>query len=115
MGRAVAQQADLTLVTSDNPRGENPAAIIEMILPGVRDAGRRRLERLGDWNGTPAYFVQPDRATAIAEAIGVAKPGDVVLIAGKGHENYQIVGAARLPFDDCQVAADALAARAGGR
>jgi UDP-N-acetylmuramoyl-L-alanyl-D-glutamate--2,6-diaminopimelate ligase len=113
MGRAVAQQADLTIVTSDNPRTENPQAIIDMILPGVQEAGRRRIETTAQWNGAAAYLVEPDRAKAIAMAVAAARPGDVVLIAGKGHEDYQVIGAERIHFDDREVAAAALARRAG--
>jgi UDP-N-acetylmuramoyl-L-alanyl-D-glutamate--2,6-diaminopimelate ligase len=113
MGRAVAQTADLAIVTSDNPRTENPLAIIEQILPGVRETGRPRIDvaQLATWNGAPAHLVEPDRAKAIALAIGAARSGDVVLLAGKGHEDYQILGAERRHFDDCEVAAAALAER----
>jgi UDP-N-acetylmuramoyl-L-alanyl-D-glutamate--2,6-diaminopimelate ligase len=115
MGRAVAQQADLTLVTSDNPRTEEPLSIIEMILPGVQEVGRRRVSPadLAHWDGSPVYAVEPDRAAAIDLAVSLAKPGDVVLIAGKGHENYQIIGAERHHFDDRETAAAALARRFG--
>ncbi|NLH50823.1 MAG: UDP-N-acetylmuramoyl-L-alanyl-D-glutamate--2,6-diaminopimelate ligase [Myxococcales bacterium] len=113
MGAAVAQQADLTLVTSDNPRTETPQAIIEQILPGVERMGRRRIEpsEVAGWNNGPVYAVEPDRAKAIQLVVRAARPGDVVLIAGKGHEDYQIIGSARIHFDDREVAAAALAAR----
>lgn len=115
MGKAVAQQADLALITSDNPRSENPQSIIDMIIPGVEKIGRRLL-RAGEsphWEQGPAYAVEPDRAKAIAWAIELAQPGDVVLLAGKGHENYQIIGSQRIHFDDTEVAAAALAHRFG--
>jgi UDP-N-acetylmuramoyl-L-alanyl-D-glutamate--2,6-diaminopimelate ligase len=94
MGRAAAADSDLVVITSDNPRTEEPGAIIADILPGV---------------GERACRVEPDRAAAIRLALGVASAGDVVLIAGKGHEPYQEIEGRRLPFDDRAVAADALA------
>jgi len=115
MGKAVAQQADLTLITSDNPRSEDPQAIIDMIVPGVEKVGRRFLKS-GEsprWEEGPAYAIEPDRAKAIAWAIDLAEAGDVVLLAGKGHEHYQIFGSQRIHFDDTEMAAAALARRFG--
>lgn len=114
MGRAVAERADLVLVTSDNPRLEDPQAIIEMILPGVDESGLPRVapEQLAG-NETPAYAVEPDRARAIELAVRAAQPGDIVLLAGKGHEDYQIIGRERIHFDDREEAAQALARRFG--
>ena len=95
---AVAQKnADQILVTSDNPRSENPAAIISQILLGLTHSESVR--------------VQTDRALAIAEAVTSAQPNDVVLLAGKGHENYQEVGGVKHPFDDQHHAQLALDAR----
>jgi murE/murF fusion protein len=95
MGAAAAAGADLVLVTSDNPRTEDAQAIIDQILPGV-----------------PApFFVHLDRRVAIAAAVFEAVPGDIVLIAGKGHENYQIFGTEKVHFDDREEAAAAAAAR----
>ncbi len=102
MGRVAARLADSIVVTSDNPRGEDPRAIIDQVLEGI-PAGRRA-----------ETLAIVDRREAIARAIGDSRPGDLVLIAGKGHETYQIVGAERRPFDDRLVAAEALASRAGG-
>ncbi|PYS96111.1 MAG: UDP-N-acetylmuramoyl-L-alanyl-D-glutamate--2,6-diaminopimelate ligase [Acidobacteria bacterium] len=110
MGRAAAEASDVVLVTSDNPRGEDPRAIIEEILPGVRQA------LTGDSGGEPdagRYLVIPDRKEAIRRALGLARPGDCVVIAGKGHETYQILGTRTIPFDDREVAREVL--RAGGR
>ncbi|MGZ4133212.1 MAG: UDP-N-acetylmuramoyl-L-alanyl-D-glutamate--2,6-diaminopimelate ligase [Actinomycetota bacterium] len=98
MGRVATSEADLTVITSDNPRSEDPFAIIEEMLPGAREGG-------GD------FVVEPDRRAAIAEAVGTARAGDVVVIAGKGHETYQEVGGEVLPFDDRAVAREALAGR----
>ena len=90
MGKA-ALSADHAVVTSDNPRTEDPAAIIEDILPGMV-------------GGEGRFEVEADRARAIECAIKLADPGDAVLIAGKGHEDYQIVGTEKLHFDDVEVA-----------
>ena len=96
MGAVAEKHADAIMVTSDNPRGEEPAAIIEAIVAGMR---------------TPPY-VAPDRADAIRTAIANAYPADVVLLAGKGHEDYQEIKGQRLPFSDTEEAAKALEARA---
>jgi UDP-N-acetylmuramoyl-L-alanyl-D-glutamate--2,6-diaminopimelate ligase len=97
MGRAAAEDADLVIVTTDNPRSEDPLIIIDEIVSGIPD-------------GTSS-IVEPDRATAIGCAIDVAEPGDVVVVAGKGHETTQEVDGAFLPFDDREVARAALARR----
>jgi UDP-N-acetylmuramoyl-L-alanyl-D-glutamate--2,6-diaminopimelate ligase len=114
MGRAAAEGADLVVVTSDNPRTEDPAAIIAEIVPGVASVpGMSPLEPSTFGEATRGYVVKVDRGEAIALALGAARPGDTVLIAGKGHEDYQVVGAERRPFDDRRVAASCL--RALGR
>ena len=95
MGQA-ALAGDFAVVTSDNPRTEDPLAIIEDILGGMTAADESQ------------YAVVPDRRAAIAKAIEVAEPGDAILIAGKGHEDYQLVGDAVLSFDDVKVAAEEL-------
>jgi UDP-N-acetylmuramoyl-L-alanyl-D-glutamate--2,6-diaminopimelate ligase len=94
MGRIASELADLAIVTSDNPRSESPLAIIDEILGGV----------VGD------HEVEPDRAAAIARAIERARDGDVVVIAGKGHEQGQETAGRVAPFDDREVARDALRA-----
>ena len=98
MGEAAARVSDLVVLTSDNPRTENPAAILKEIEPGVRVAGMTRLGKLTA--GAHGYVVEADRRTAIRLAIAAARPGDLVLIAGKGHEDYQIIGTEKRPFDD---------------
>lgn len=98
MGRIATELADLTIVTSDNPRSEEPEAIIAAIIAGAV-AGR--------------YVVEPDRRAAIARALEEAEPGDLVLIAGKGHESYQIFADRTIDFDDRKVARE-LAAEIGG-
>jgi UDP-N-acetylmuramoyl-L-alanyl-D-glutamate--2,6-diaminopimelate ligase len=100
MGAAAAAASDLAIVTSDNPRDEDPLAIIEEILAGV-PGGREN----------PRVVVEPDRRVAIRRALDAAEPGDVVIIAGKGHETYQEVAGRRLSFDDAVEARDALSTR----
>lgn len=92
MGKVAAELADTVVVTSDNPRSEDPAAIVEAVVAGTRQATRP--------GGAPQVVVEPDRARAIDQAVGGGRPGDIVLVAGKGHETVQIVGDAVLPFDD---------------
>ncbi|MEZ4390054.1 MAG: UDP-N-acetylmuramoyl-L-alanyl-D-glutamate--2,6-diaminopimelate ligase [Polyangiales bacterium] len=107
MGEAVARGADIAVLTTDNPRGEAPAAIAEDAAVGLRRAMR-------ETSGEPArgeFAVLLDREEAIRGAIGLAAAGDVVLIAGKGHEAYQEVRGVRRPFDDRAVAAVALELR----
>lgn len=94
MGKA-ALAADFAVVTSDNPRTESPDAIIEDIVAGMQECGER-------------FSVEPDRKRAIEHALSLAHPGDSVLIAGKGHEDYQIIGTTKHPFDDRAVARQAL-------
>jgi UDP-N-acetylmuramoyl-L-alanyl-D-glutamate--2,6-diaminopimelate ligase len=99
MGGVGARWADAIVLTSDNPRGEDPNVIIEQVRSGIDAGGESGVEVL----------VEPDRRRAIALAVGLARAGDVVVIAGKGHETTQVVGGQVLPFDDRQVAKEALA------
>ncbi|MBP7559493.1 MAG: UDP-N-acetylmuramoyl-L-alanyl-D-glutamate--2,6-diaminopimelate ligase [Armatimonadetes bacterium] len=99
MGAAVAEGADVAYVTSDNPRSEDPEAILDMIAPGLAGAACTRIA---------------DRRAAIFEAIAEARPDDVVVIAGKGHETYQEARGQRVHFDDREVAREALDACRGG-
>jgi len=106
MGEIVARLCDLSVVTSDNPRSEDPLAIIEQILPGARQANGveysgRDLEAGFEKKG---FVVEPDRRRAIELGIKASRRDDAVLIAGKGHETYQILGNATIDFDDCQEA-----------
>jgi UDP-N-acetylmuramoyl-L-alanyl-D-glutamate--2,6-diaminopimelate ligase len=98
MGRVVAAGADYAVVTNDNPRSEAPEKIATAIEAGLRERGGK-------------YEVELERATAIERAVLTAEPGDVVLIAGKGHEDYQIIGSDRRHFDDREQARAALAKR----
>ncbi|MDJ0781683.1 MAG: UDP-N-acetylmuramoyl-L-alanyl-D-glutamate--2,6-diaminopimelate ligase [Desulfosarcinaceae bacterium] len=102
MGEIAARRSDVVLVTSDNPRSEDPSAIIAQIIPGVTKTLDQRLAAAElDGEASPTgYLVEVDRRRAIELAIRGAHPGEAVLIAGKGHETYQIVGDAILDFDD---------------
>jgi UDP-N-acetylmuramoyl-L-alanyl-D-glutamate--2,6-diaminopimelate ligase len=106
MGRAAADGSELVVVTSDNPRTEDPLAVIGEILPGLQAIPRLDAARARE--GGRGYVVEPDRRAAIALAVAAARPGDAVLVAGKGHEDYQIVGAERRPFSDREEARRAL-------
>ncbi len=94
MGKLAEERADRVVLTSDNPRSENPAAILEEIAAGLKEPLRA--------------FTIVDRRQAIAFAINEALPGDAILIAGKGHEDYQLIGKESFPFDDKKVAAEFL-------
>lgn len=89
MGKIAEELSDIVILTSDNPRKEDPVSIIGDILEGIRDKGK--------------VIVEPDREKAIHKATQIAKPGDIILIAGKGHETYQIVGDRKVHFDDMQM------------
>ena len=96
MGEAAGRGADLVIATSDNPRTEDPDAILRDVEPGLRLSGLRKLSTAGE----RGYCIVPDRREAIRLAVASARPGDAVLIAGKGHEDYQVVGSEKRPFDD---------------
>jgi UDP-N-acetylmuramoyl-L-alanyl-D-glutamate--2,6-diaminopimelate ligase len=103
MGAAAARLADVAVFTSDNPRSEDPMGILDDMLHGVLGVPHGERARL---------IIEPDRAAAIDLAVAMAGKGDVVLVAGKGHETGQYVGGAVLPFDDAEVTASALARHA---
>jgi len=98
MGRVAAELSDVIVVTSDNPRTEDPNEIIKEVLLGVRGIGME-MSRV---------VVEPDRHKAIVDAVRAAEPGDIVLLAGKGHEKEQIFADGAVPFDDVAEAARAL-------
>ena len=100
MGRAAVEYSDVVILTSDNPRTEDPMAILHEVEIGVRDALARRKH--------VQYQLVPDRREAIGAAIREARRGDMVLIAGKGHEDYQIIGTKKFHFDDREVAREAI-------
>jgi UDP-N-acetylmuramoyl-L-alanyl-D-glutamate--2,6-diaminopimelate ligase len=97
MGRIATELADRTIVTSDNPRGEDPKAIVDEVLLGAHKGAD--------------VIVELDRRAAIRRAVAGARAGDVVVVAGKGHETYQLIGARSERFDDREEARGALAAR----
>jgi UDP-N-acetylmuramoyl-L-alanyl-D-glutamate--2,6-diaminopimelate ligase len=116
MGEAAARLSDIVVLTSDNPRTEDPGGILAEVEAGVEKTGATRFEVSGPGSQivepktrdsrpeTPRYCVEADRRQAIRAALRLADAGDVVLIAGKGHEDYQILGTKRVPFDDREVA-----------
>jgi UDP-N-acetylmuramoyl-L-alanyl-D-glutamate--2,6-diaminopimelate ligase len=113
MGAVAARLSDLVIVTSDNPRSENPDRIIEEIERGIVMPADRLPGRAGTPRST-AHLAIADRKSAIERAVHEARPGDLVLIAGKGHEKYQVIGDRVMPFDDVDVARGALERRRDG-
>ena len=111
MGRVARELSDTAYLTSDNPRDEDPAAIIADVIAGVDRSPRGSPH--GDRGVGPGFVVEPERHVAIRRALDSAGPGDVVVIAGKGHETYQEIAGKRVPFDDANEARRALAARFG--
>jgi UDP-N-acetylmuramoyl-L-alanyl-D-glutamate--2,6-diaminopimelate ligase len=95
MGEIAAKMSDFVFATSDNPRTEDPLDILNEIEPGLQ-------------RGTAPYAIVPDRREAIASAVSMAKRGDAVVIAGKGHEDYQIIGTRVIAFDDRKLARELL-------
>ena len=100
MGEIAGRLADTAILTSDNPRTEDPLRIIAEVEAGLLQCGLGRTDEGSAALGTIGYLVEPDRRTAIATALRVAAAGDIVVIAGKGHEDYQLVAGRRLDFDD---------------
>ncbi|OGP71834.1 MAG: UDP-N-acetylmuramoyl-L-alanyl-D-glutamate--2,6-diaminopimelate ligase [Deltaproteobacteria bacterium RBG_13_60_28] len=108
MGQAAAAASHLVVLTSDNPRSEDPLSIIQEIEVGLKAINIPRLTAAATRRGSSGYLVVPDRREAIRLAVKLAQPGDAVLVAGKGHENYQIWGSERRHFDDREEVAEAL-------
>lgn len=100
MGRAAVASSDIVVLTSDNPRTEDPMAILREVEIGVQEALQQRSQ--------VEYRLVPDRKEAIGVAVRLARKGDIVLIAGKGHEDYQIIGTRKIHFDDREVAREAI-------
>lgn len=110
MGNAATTWSDLSILTSDNPRTEDPLSIISQIEAGICKSSVKKFlpEEINNNAAEKGYVVIPDRKKAIETAVSLAGASDIVLIAGKGHENYQIIGIESLPFDDRHVAKEAL-------
>ncbi len=102
MGKVAATYSDLSILTSDNPRTEDPLSIMNEVEMGLQSLSLLEWHRdkIESWRSKKGYLKVPDRREAIQMAIRLAKPSDTVLIAGKGHEDYQIIGKQRFPFDD---------------
>jgi UDP-N-acetylmuramoyl-L-alanyl-D-glutamate--2,6-diaminopimelate ligase len=115
MGEIAGRLSDIVVLTSDNPRTEEPSAIIDEVEAGVTKTGLKKLGVAARRASTDqeeisrGYFVEADRRTAIGVAIAMAAAGDLLLIAGKGHEDYQILGTEKIHFDDREVAREAAA------
>lgn len=118
MGEIAARLGDLVVLTSDNPRSEEPLRILQEVEAGIQRTGMEKFS-ISDFGfsisnpkskipNLKLYFVEPDRRSAIRLAILLARPGDIVLLAGKGHEDYQILGPRRIHFDDREVAREEL-------
>jgi len=90
MGKVAGKLSDIVILTSDNPRTENPDDIISDIADGLREE-------------TNMYITDPDRRSAIIRAVSIAKRGDIIVVAGKGHETYQITASGRKHFDDREI------------
>lgn len=99
MGATAVRYADLAILTSDNPRTENPLAILEQVRAGALQAGGRELTEF-QASSDKGFVLAPERREAIEMGARLARPGDLLLVAGKGHENYQILGDRTVPFDD---------------
>jgi UDP-N-acetylmuramoyl-L-alanyl-D-glutamate--2,6-diaminopimelate ligase len=110
MGEIAARYSDLAVITSDNPRTEDPHAILDEIRGGVLPLGLKEYgaDELAQGFAEKGFVTVESRREAIRLAIGTAKAGDIVLLAGKGHEDYQIIGTEKHHFDDCEEAAEAL-------
>jgi UDP-N-acetylmuramoyl-L-alanyl-D-glutamate--2,6-diaminopimelate ligase len=102
MGEAAGRYSDLAILTSDNPRTEDPSAILSEVEMGFQSLHLRRWDpdEIKLWRSGKGYLKVSDRREAIRMAIRLAQPSDTVLIAGKGHEDYQIIGKKKFPFDD---------------
>lgn len=110
MGKIATSKSDMTIITSDNPRTEDPMAIIEQIEAGIDPSTARkyRIQELTDIDRTKGYTIIPDRREAIRTAVRLVKSGDILLIAGKGHEDYQIMGNKKYHFSDKEEVMEAL-------
>ena len=113
MGEIAARLSDIVILTSDNPRSEDPEGILQEIEAGMKKIGISKLEaRAAAVNRVHGYGVEADRRKAISLALSWAQPGDLVVIAGKGHEDYQILGKQKIHFDDREVAREVLSCQA---
>jgi UDP-N-acetylmuramoyl-L-alanyl-D-glutamate--2,6-diaminopimelate ligase len=111
MGKIAAQMSDLAIVTSDNPRTEDALTILAQVREGITPLGIREYTRdqLTEGFSEKGFVVQENRHAAIRLAVRLARRGDIVLLAGKGHEDYQIIGRTKHHFDDREEAAQAFA------
>jgi UDP-N-acetylmuramoyl-L-alanyl-D-glutamate--2,6-diaminopimelate ligase len=110
MGEIAGRFCDLTIITSDNPRTEDPMGIISRIIEGIKQTFSKEytLPELANGVQERGYVIEPDRRKAIKLSITSTGPGDIILIAGKGHETYQLIGGETFHFDDREEAREAL-------
>jgi len=109
MGRVAARYSDVVVITSDNPRSEDPVGIMKEVEAGVREGLALKKDPV-------QMMTIVDRQEAIEQALNLARPGDAVVLAGKGHEEYQIIGDRTIPFNDQRIASDWIQRRrSGGR
>jgi UDP-N-acetylmuramoyl-L-alanyl-D-glutamate--2,6-diaminopimelate ligase len=114
MGEIAARLSDIVILTSDNPRTEDPLSIVREIEAGVLSSGKIKIAgsksdaRVSEFDVENGYCMEVDRRAAIRMALRSARPGDLILIAGKGHEDYQILGHEKIHFDDREVAREEL-------
>ena len=115
MGEIAARNSDRVVLTSDNPRTEDPIQILAEVEEGIQRTGTRKFQisnyksQIGGQE--KGYWVEPDRRASIRLALSLASAGDLILIAGKGHEDYQILGKRRVHFDDREVVREELTRR----
>ena len=109
MGEVAARYSDLVVLTSDNPRTEDPLAILEEVRPGIERHHSREVSLAEGKTGSRGFVVLPDRRQAIRYAVSIIAEGDILLVAGKGHEDYQIIGTQKHHFDDGEELRQALA------
>jgi UDP-N-acetylmuramoyl-L-alanyl-D-glutamate--2,6-diaminopimelate ligase len=111
MGQIAAELSDLAIITSDNPRNEEPLKILKQIRSGILPLNTKEysIDRLSENFDAKGFVMMENRREAIRTAVRVARPGDIILLAGKGHEDYQIIGTTRHHFDDCEEAVQAFA------
>ena len=114
MGNIATSKSDLSIITFDNPRTEDPMTIMEQIEAGIDHSMVKKysLQELKGANHSKGYLTIPDRREAIRAAVNLVQPDDILLISGKGHEDYQIIGSKRHHFSDKEEVIEALALRA---
>ena len=107
-GEIAATMSDLAIITSDNPRSEDPRMIVDDVLKGIDTSLCKELT-LEQLNSQTGFYVEPDRRTALEIGVRASNPGDIIVAAGKGHETYQVIKTGTIDFDDRKILRKALA------